>query len=81
LMVGAGMTPAAAIRSATIDAAELLGLSTRIGRIAPGRDADIIAVAASPLSDVRELERVRFVMHRGVVHRLDGARQLMPLAD
>ena len=51
----------------------------RIGSIEPGKDADIIAVAASPLNDVTELERVRFVMRRGVVHKLDGARQAFPV--
>jgi len=50
-----------------------------VGSIEPGKDADIIAVATSPLNDVTELERVRFVMRRGVVHRLDGARQAFPI--
>ncbi|MGC4028028.1 MAG: amidohydrolase family protein [Steroidobacteraceae bacterium] len=78
LLVKAGMTPGAAIRAATLDAATLLGRVDSIGTIEPGKDADIIAVASSPLSDVTELERVRFVMHRGVVHKLDGARQAFP---
>ena len=62
-----GMTPTEAIRTATISAAEVLGRSADLGTIAPGRTADLIAVAGSPLADVRELERVGFVMHRGVV--------------
>jgi imidazolonepropionase-like amidohydrolase len=78
LLVKAGLTPAAAIRAATIDAATLLDRATRIGSIEPGKDADIIAVATSPLNDVTVLERVRFVMRRGVVHTLDGARQPFP---
>jgi imidazolonepropionase-like amidohydrolase len=77
-LVNAGMSPAAAIRSATIDAATLLGREDRLGSIEPGKDADIIAVASSPLKDVTELERVRFVMRRGVVHKLDGRRQAFP---
>jgi imidazolonepropionase-like amidohydrolase len=78
LLVKAGLTPAAAIRAATIDAATLLDRATRIGSIEPGKDADIIAVATSPLNDVTVLERVRFVMRRGVVHTLDGVRQPFP---
>jgi len=79
LLVKAGMTPASAIRAATVDAATLLDRVTTIGSIEPGKDADIIAVAVSPLNDVTELERIRFVMRRGVVHKLDGARQVFPV--
>ena len=78
LLVKAGMTPAAAIRAATVDAATLLDRSGQIGSIEPGKQADIIAVATSPLDDVTVLERVRFVMRQGVVHVLDGARQPFP---
>ena len=79
LLVKAGMTPASAIRAATVDAATLLDRVTTIGSIEPGKDADIIAVAVSPLNDVTELERIRFVMRRGVVHKIDGARQVFPV--
>ncbi|MDX2210841.1 MAG: amidohydrolase family protein [Sphingopyxis sp.] len=76
LMIKAGMTPAQAIKAATSDnAAEL---DRPIGAILPGRDADIIAVAGDPLADVTALERVSFVMRRGVVHKLDGKRQPFP---
>ena len=78
LLVKAGLKPAAAIRAATSDAATLLDRSQQIGTIEPGKDADIIAVVSSPLDDVSVLERVRFVMRRGVVHKLDGARQPFP---
>jgi imidazolonepropionase-like amidohydrolase len=78
LLVKAGLTPAAAIRAATVDAATLLDRSDRIGTIEAGKDADIVAVALSPLDDVTELERIRFVMKRGVVHKLDGVRQAFP---
>lgn len=64
-----GMTPAQAIRTATVAAADLLGRSDDLGTIAPGKIADVIAVAGSPLDDVRRLEAVEFVMHRGVVAR------------
>jgi len=62
-----GMTPLEAIRAATVNAAELLGWSDRVGAIAPGRFADIIAVRGNPLRDVQTLERVAWVMKGGVV--------------
>lgn len=68
LMVRAGMTPAQAIRAATVSAADLLGRSD-VGSIEPGKAADLIAVAGSPLEDVTRLERVGFVMHRGKVEK------------
>ncbi len=64
-----GMTPAQAIRTATVAAADLLGQADRIGTLAPGKAADLIAVSGSPLEDVRRLERVEFVMHDGIVAR------------
>ena len=64
-----GMTPMQAIRTATTTAAELLGWSDRIGSIEPGKFADIIAVSGDPLSDITELERVKFVMKDGVVYK------------
>ncbi len=76
LMVKNGMTPVAAIRSATVDAAELLGRSASIGTIVAGKDADIIAVRGDPTADVRLLERVDFVMKHGRVHKLGDTRQL-----
>jgi imidazolonepropionase-like amidohydrolase/heat shock protein HslJ len=62
-----GMTPLEAIRAATLNAAELLGWSDRVGSIAPGKLADIIAVRGNPLSDITTLERVAWVMKGGVV--------------
>jgi imidazolonepropionase-like amidohydrolase len=66
-LVELGFTPQAAIRMATVDAAELMGWSDRVGRIAPGLYADLVAVDGDPVADVRELERVRFVMKGGRV--------------
>ncbi|MBX9795844.1 amidohydrolase family protein [Sphingomonas sp.] len=78
LMVKAGMTPMAAIRAATVDAAELLGRRDQIGTIEAGKAADIIAVEGDPLADVTRLERVDFVMRRGFVAKLAGKRQPFP---
>ncbi len=76
LMVDAGMTPMAAIRAATVNAATLLGREDRIGTIEPGKDADIVAVDGDPLQNIRILENVQFVMRHGRVHKLGGERQL-----
>jgi imidazolonepropionase-like amidohydrolase len=67
LMVRAGFTPLEAIQTATVRAAEHFDLSGEIGSLAPGKSADIIAVKGDPLSDVTELQRVRFVMKGGQV--------------
>lgn len=67
-MVQYGLSPAQAIRSATCDAAELLGRSKDVGRLAPGCYADLIAVDKNPLEDIRALERVRFVMKGGTIY-------------
>jgi imidazolonepropionase-like amidohydrolase len=56
-----------AIDSATSLAAESLGLGDRIGSLAPGYEADVIAVQGNPLEDIGALERVVFVMKRGRV--------------
>jgi imidazolonepropionase-like amidohydrolase len=66
-MVRWGLTPLQAITSATSSAAELLGWSDRVGRVAPGLYADLVAVSGDPLADVTELERVAFVMKGGAV--------------
>ena len=64
-----GMTESEAIRTATVNAADLLGLSDEIGTIEPGKSADIIATARSPLDDIAELTRVTFVMKGGKVFK------------
>ncbi|WP_436357161.1 amidohydrolase family protein [Brevundimonas sp. CEF1] len=71
LLVRAGLTPLEAIQSATVGAAEHLKISNEAGRLAAGMPADLIAVSGDPLSDVTELQRVRFVMKGGQVFRAD----------
>ena len=61
----------AAIVSATALNAEILGLQEQLGTLRPGRLADLIAVPGNPLTDITALERVRFVMKGGVIHRRD----------
>jgi len=68
-MVRYGMTPMQAIQSATTVAAELLERGDEFGTLDSGKYADIIAVAGNPLTDITELERVRFVMKGGEVYR------------
>lgn len=70
-LVRLGLTPLDAIRAATINGAELLGWSDRIGRVAPGMLADLIAVDGDPMVDITALERVRFVMAGGRIVRRD----------
>jgi imidazolonepropionase-like amidohydrolase len=67
LMVANGMTPKTALVAATVNAADLLGLSDEIGTIEAGKSADLIAVSGDPLADVTVLKQVGFVMARGQV--------------
>jgi imidazolonepropionase-like amidohydrolase len=62
-----GMPPIEVIRAATMNGADLLGMSRQLGSIEPGKFADIIGVAGDPLTDVSELRRVTFVMKGGDV--------------
>ena len=66
LMTSLGMAPAAALRT-TAHSAALLGLDDRIGTIAAGKLADIVAVPGNPLTDITATERVSFVMKEGVI--------------
>ena len=68
-MVDWGMTPAEAIRSATVTASDLLGMQDQIGSIEVGKLADIVAVPGDPLKDITVLQKVDFVMKGGVVEK------------
>ena len=74
LVKRAGLSPARAIQSGTIINAEVLGWQDRIGSIDKDKYADLIAVAGDPLSDITELQRVKFVMKGGKVIRNDMAQ-------
>ena len=68
-MIEGGMPPMEAIRSATLNGAELLGITNILGVIEKGKLADIIAVDGDPIKDIRTMEKVRFVMKDGVVYK------------
>jgi imidazolonepropionase-like amidohydrolase len=70
-----GMTPLAALQSATVNAADLMGWSAKTGSLEAGKWADLIAVEKNPLEDVRVLQDVKFVMKAGVVYKGDGRRE------
>jgi imidazolonepropionase-like amidohydrolase len=67
LMVRFGMPPMEAIKAATVNAADLLGITETAGTLEPGKSADIIAVKGDPAADVKLLKSVSFVMARGEV--------------
>jgi imidazolonepropionase-like amidohydrolase len=71
LVKRAGMTPSRAIQSGTIVNAEALGWADRIGSIEKGKYADLVAVSGNPLTDITELQRMKFVMKGGKVVRND----------
>ncbi len=66
-IVAAGAKPAEALRAATLHGAMVCGLEQRVGSLAPGKAADIVAVAGNPLEDIRAVAQVRMVMKAGVI--------------
>src|SRR5713226_8475348 len=68
-----GMKPLDALQAATINGADLIGWASKVGALEPGHNADVIAVSGDPLSNVRVLESVKFVMKGGSVARNDFA--------
>ncbi len=72
LMVGFGMRPIDAIRSATIVTAELFGITPEAGTLEPGKLADIVAVRGNPLENIAVLRQIDFVMKSGRVAKQDG---------
>jgi imidazolonepropionase-like amidohydrolase len=69
-----GMTPMQAIQAATVNAADLLGMTGKVGAVAPGYYADLVAVSGDPINDVAQLEHVSFVMKGGAVDKNDTKR-------
>jgi imidazolonepropionase-like amidohydrolase len=64
-----GMTPLAALQTTTLNAADLMGWTDRVGSLEPGKWADVIAVSGDPLKDIRVLQHVSFVMKGGVIYK------------
>ena len=80
-MVTLGLSPVQALQAGTINAAELMGWSDRIGSVSAGKLADLVAVSADPVAEVRVLQHVQFVMKDGVVYKNDlvqGAAAAQP---
>ena len=69
LYVAGGLTPAQALKSATADAAGLLGIAARAGTIEVGKDADLVLLSGDPLADIRVTRRILNVVRLGVVVR------------
>jgi imidazolonepropionase-like amidohydrolase len=67
LMTGLGMSPIAALKSATSVDAELLGIAAKVGTLEAGKLADIVAIPADPTMDITATERVIFVMKEGKI--------------
>ena len=68
-MVEAGMTPIQALKSATVNTAELLGVSETLGTLEVDKLADIIAVKGNPLDDITKLQRIEFIMKDGKIYK------------
>ena len=78
LYVDGGVPAGAAIKAATANNADILGMGHQLGRIRPGYIADLIAVEGDPSVDVKRLQRVSFVMREGRIHRHETGRTSPP---
>jgi imidazolonepropionase-like amidohydrolase len=70
-----GMSPLQGIQTGTINAADLMGWTDRVGTIEPGKWADIIAIDGDPLKDVKLLQHINFVMKSGIVYKDEVHKQ------
>jgi imidazolonepropionase-like amidohydrolase len=71
LMANDGMTPAQSLKAGMSVAADLLGMTAKVGTLEPGKFADVVAVPGNPLDDIKVTQSVNFVMKDGVVYRDD----------
>jgi imidazolonepropionase-like amidohydrolase len=73
LLVAAGLTPSDALKTATLNTAELLGADS-LGIVAPGKVADLVVLKENPLADIRNTRGVVLVLVRGQLYRADSLR-------
>ncbi|HUG39220.1 MAG TPA: amidohydrolase family protein [Longimicrobiales bacterium] len=73
-----GMTPAEVLRAATIDGARIIGVHQDLGSLEPGKLADLVVLDANPLDDIRNTDRVRWVMKNGVLYEGETLREIWP---
>ena len=78
MLVQGGMAPIDALRVATIRGAEYLGMDNDLGSIEPGKLADLVVVDGDPLEDIRESERVSYVVLNGRLYEAETMNALMP---
>jgi imidazolonepropionase-like amidohydrolase len=82
LLVKAGLTPAQALRAATVNGATFLGVAGRSGSIAVGKDADLVLLTANPLADINNVRKIAAVVARGKVYsRADLGRLLQAIKN
>jgi imidazolonepropionase-like amidohydrolase len=74
MLVDLGMPPIDALRAGTSVDAELLGLQNKIGTLEAGKLADVVVIPGDPIQNIRQVEKVMFVMKDGVIYRDDRSR-------
>lgn len=77
LLVQAGLTPAQALRAATLSGAEFMGVAARTGSIAEGKDADLLLLAANPLANIANVKKIAAVVSRGRLYQAPELGQLL----
>jgi imidazolonepropionase-like amidohydrolase len=74
MLVDLGMAPVDALRAGTSVDAELLGIQNRVGTLEPGKLADVVVIPGDPIQNIRQIEKIVFVMKEGVIYRNDTNR-------
>jgi imidazolonepropionase-like amidohydrolase len=74
MLVDLGMPPIDALRAGTSVDAQLLGLQNKIGTLESGKLADVVVIPGDPIQNIRQVEKITFVMKEGVIYRNDGNR-------
>ena len=77
LLVQAGLTPAQALRTATINGATFMGVANQSGSIAPGKYADLVLLSQNPLTDIGNIKKIEMVITRGKVHSAQELAQML----